>query len=142
MFNDAQKYYGSLKIEKNGTLILEINNLIVTVGKGLAASRLGQNTPGPITHMAIGTDTTPPAVGQTALLSELAGGRVASVFSVAGAVAKWEATFPAGAGTGNVTEAGMFNASTAGVMMSRVVFAAIPKTSTDELKITWTIEAQ
>jgi len=48
-------------------------------------------------------------------------------------------TFAAGAATGAVTEAGIFNASTAGDMLCRTVFAVINKAADDTVEITWTI---
>jgi hypothetical protein len=49
------------------------------------------------------------------------------------------ATFPAGTGTGAVTEAGLFNASSAGTLLCRTVFSVINKGAADTLGITWTV---
>jgi hypothetical protein len=54
-------------------------------------------------------------------------------------IATVSTTFGAGVGTGALTEAGIFNAATAGVMLSRVVFSVVNKASTDALTITWAI---
>jgi len=45
----------------------------------------------------------------------------------------------AGYGTGAVSEAGIFNASSAGDMLARTVFSTINKAAADTLGITWTI---
>jgi hypothetical protein len=136
------RYVGRARIELNGLIVCEIGNLVVTDGKVLAASRLISNTANFIDHMAIGSVATTPAPGDHLLGNELA--RLATTNSSAGAVATMVTTFPPGTGTGNIVEAGLFNIGTAntGTMMSRIAFAAIPKTDDDELKITWTIEAQ
>jgi hypothetical protein len=49
------------------------------------------------------------------------------------------ATFPAGTGTGAVTEAGIFNASSSGTMLCRTVFPVVNKQSGDSMTITWTV---
>lgn len=113
-------------------------NLVVTAGKALVASRIVGDAPDAIGFMAIGSGSTPPAVGQTALVTQLA--RVAaSSASATGVVATIVANFPAGVGTGTVAEAGLFNESVDGTMLSRATFTAIPKSATDQLEITWTI---
>ena len=91
-----------------------------------------------MSHMAIGSGTTAAAVGDTTLQSEL--GRVAlSSSTAAGAVATYTATFPAGAGTGAVTEAGIFNNLTAGTMLCRTVFSVVNKGADDAMSVTWTV---
>ena len=140
MFKDDLKYHGTITVHKNGIVLFKKSNLIVTAGKGFAASRLGQNTANPISHIGIGADNAAPAVGNTTLGNEL--GRVAAAFSVAGAVGTWETTFGPGVATGTLTEAGLFTAASAGTMFSRVVFAAVPKGAGDSITVTWTVEAQ
>ena len=49
------------------------------------------------------------------------------------------ASFEAGDATGAVTEAAIFNASSSGTMLCRVVFAAINKASADTMSVTWVI---
>ena len=52
---------------------------------------------------------------------------------------QYVATFGAGVATGTLTEAGIFNAASSGTMFSRTVFAAINKTASDSVTITWKI---
>lgn len=113
-------------------------NLVVTTGKAWIAARMkttGQPTE--MTHLAVGTGATAAAVGDTALGAESA--RVALASSVSGAVATYTATFPAGTGTAALTEAGLFNANSAGTLLCRTVFPVINKGASDSLAITWTI---
>mgnify|MGYP003595372624 CR=1 FL=1 len=113
-------------------------NLVVTTGKGWIAARMkttGQPTE--MTHLAVGTGATAAAVGDTALGAESA--RVALASSVSGAVTTYTATFPAGTGTAALTEAGLFNANSAGTLLCRTVFPVINKGASDSLAITWTI---
>ena len=122
---------GKLKQEQN------VKNLVVTTGKGYIASRM-VSTPTAMSHMAIGSGTVDPAVGDTTLGSEL--GRVSLTSSTAvAAVVTYIASFGAGTGTGAITEAGIFNAGTAGTMLCRTEFAVVNKGADDSLSITWTV---
>ena len=49
------------------------------------------------------------------------------------------ATFPAGTGTGALTEAGILNAASTGNMLCRTVFGIVTKTSSDTVIITWNV---
>ena len=91
-----------------------------------------------MSHMAIGTGSTAAAAGDAALGNEA--GRVAltSTTVTSDAVA-YVATFAAGTGTGAITEAGIFNASSSGTLLCRTVFSVINKGAADTLGITWTV---
>ena len=68
------------------------------------------------------------------------GGRVALSGSVVSTnTITYTATFPAGTGTGAVTEAGIFNASSGGTMLCRTTFPVVTKGSGDTLAITWVV---
>lgn len=122
---------GNLKQEQN------VKNLVVTTGKAFIAGRM-VGTPTIMSHMAIGSGTVDPVVGNTTLGTEL--GRVALTSSTAaGAVVTYVASFGVGVGTGAVTEAGIFNASSAGTMLCRTEFAVVNKGADDSLSITWTV---
>jgi hypothetical protein len=143
MIQDSIKVTGELKItvtNPNGNVTQEtiIPNLVVTAGKNLIASRLKDTTDAALSHMAIGTGSTAAAAGDTTLGTEA--GRVAltSTTVTANAVA-YVATFGAGTGTGAITEAGLFNASSSGDMLCRTVFSVINKGAADTLGITWTV---
>lgn len=140
--NSGVSYRGTITVKMNGIVLFKKSNKIVTSGLNLAAVRLGANTQDPIGYIGVGADATAPVAGNTTLGNQL-DARIATSFSPAGAVGTWEATFPAGASTGTIAEAGLFNAAAGGTMFSRVVFgSAIPKTATDSITITWTVEAQ
>jgi hypothetical protein len=143
---DGQGVKGTLTITKTNYLgeIVEkifVPNLIVTVGKNFIASRMVGTTPAIMSHMAIGSGAVAPAVGDTALGTEL--GRVAlSASSATGAVVTYTATFPAGTGTGAITEAGIFNAVSAGTMLNRTTFPVVNKGASDTIAISWTVTVQ
>jgi hypothetical protein len=134
---------GDLKIvltDENGQIKheQEIKNLVVTTGKNFIASRMKDTTDDAMSHMAIGSGTTAANVADTALESSL--GRVSlTSTTVTNNNVAYVATFPAGTGTGAVTEAGLFNDGSAGDMLCRTVFSVINKGAADTLGITWTV---
>lgn len=142
MLQDSLKVTGDVLVEitgADGTLKdrREIKNLVVTTGKEFIAARM-VGTPTEMSHMAIGAGTAAAAAGDTALGSEL--GRVSLASdSASGAVVTYTASFPAGTGTGAVTEAGVLNAGTGGTMLCRTVFAVVNKGADDAMSITWQI---
>lgn len=145
MFNDSIKMKGRLNIVltgPNGEVKEqhEVDNLVVTVGKNFIASRMKDATATAMTHMEVGTGTTAAAVGDTTLQTAVASSRVTltSTTVTTNSVA-YVATFPAGTGTGALTEAGIFNASSSGTMLCRTVFSVINKGAADTLGITWTV---
>jgi hypothetical protein len=143
MFFDDVMLTGKLKIvltDENGNVKHEeeVKNLVVTTGKNFIASRMKDGTATAMTHMAIGEGTTAAANGDTTLESEEGRVSLASTTVTDNAVA-YVATFPAGTGTGAITEAGLFNDGTAGTMLCRTVFGVITKGAADTLGITWTV---
>jgi hypothetical protein len=113
-------------------------NLVVTTGKNFTASRMVGVASNVMSHMAIGAGTDAAVVGDTTLQTELA--RVALASSTATTnVVTYTATFGVGVGTGAVTEAGILNASSAGTLLCRVVFAVVNKGANDTIAITWTV---
>lgn len=143
MIQDQTQVTGRLIIEvfdKDGNVKdkREIDNLVVAVGKTFIASRMVGATANVMSHMAIGSGTTAAASGDTTLGTEL--GRVSlSSSTSSGAVATYVASFPAGTGTGAVTEAGILNAGSAGTLLARTVFSVVNKGADDAMSITWAI---
>ena len=136
--NDDLKLKGKLTIALNDEVVQEVDNLVVTAGKGYVASRIKDASATAMSHMAIGSGTTNPAAGDTALETEL--GRVSlTSTSVSGAVVTYVATFGAGTGTGAVTEAGILNASSGGTLLCRTEFNVVNKGSSDSMTVTWTV---
>jgi hypothetical protein len=115
----------------------ELHNLVVTAGKGLIASRMCNAGTAP-THMAIGTNSTAAAAGDTTLGTEA--GRVALTSSTPTSnTATYVASFPAGTGTGAIVEAGILNASSGGTLLCRSVFSVVNKAAGDSMSITWVL---
>jgi len=138
MINDGLKLKGKLAISLNGKIVQEVDNLVVTAGKGYVASRMKDASATAMSHMAIGSGSTAAAASDTALGSQL--GRVAlTSTTVSSAVVTYVASFPAGTGTGAVTEAGILNASSGGTMLCRTVFSVVNKGASDSMTVTWTV---
>lgn len=139
-FNSELAMKGRLTIAINDEVVQEINNLVVTTGKGYVASRMKDATATAMSHMAIGTGSTAAAAGDTALGSEAARVALTST-TVSGADVVYVATFGAGTGTAAITEAAILNASSSGTMLCRTVFAVVNKGSSDSMTVTWTVTA-
>jgi hypothetical protein len=145
MVNDNIKITGDVRIDlfdANGIVkdTREIKNLVVTVGKTFIASRMVGVSATVMGWMELGTGTTAAAVGDTTLQTVIASSRVTLTSGTSATnVATYVASFPAGTGTGAVTEAGIFNAASAGTMLCRTVFSVVNKGAADAMSITWTI---
>ena len=144
MINDNLKLRGDVAIvlkDKDGNVkdSREIHNLVVTSGLTYICSRMAGTSAGVMSHMALGSGTTAAAAGQTDLVSIL-GSREALDSSTASAnTITYVSSFEAGEGTGAVTEAGIFNASSGSTMLCRTVFAVVNKQADDTMSVTWTI---
>jgi hypothetical protein len=101
-----------------------IAEVIRLVFSGLTGTKFG--------YIAIGTGTTAEAATDTALGYEIARKSATvtqTTTTVSGDTALLEATFSKAdglTGTANVSEAGVLNASTGGVLLARKVFSAVP----------------
>jgi hypothetical protein len=129
--------------DANGDLIFEDrgHNLVVTVGEDHVADQMADQGESAMSHMAVGTDNTAPAAGQTALGTETARVALDSKTQGAGGDANkvtYIATFGPGVGTGSLREAGIFNASSGGVMLARYTYV-YDKGALDTLVINWEI---
>tara|TARA_R110000764_G_scaffold21702_3_gene54600 strand:+ start:522 stop:971 length:450 start_codon:yes stop_codon:yes gene_type:complete len=116
-----------------------IKNLVVNDGLNFIVSRMKDTTQGAMSHMAVGSSTTAAAAGQTDLVSILGSREALDSTAVSTNTVTYVSSFEAGDGTGAVTEAGIFNASTSGDMLCRSVFPVVNKQATDSMTISWTI---
>ena len=119
---------GNLKLHR------EVDNLVVQTGRELIASQLAEEDIGKPSHMAIGEDDTEPVLSDTTLRSEIARVALTSTERTGNTVV-YEATV----GTGEIVEAGIFNADSDGVMLNRAIFGVITKESADTLTISWAL---
>ena len=140
MLNDKLSLTGALTISLNGEVVRDIDNLVVTTGKALVATMLQGGSPTPITHMGVGTGSTAAAAADTALGTEVdRNGLAVSGGTATGAVVSYTGTWAPGDGTGALTEAGLFTASSGGVMLCRTVFPVVNKGADDTVTIVWDV---
>ena len=147
MIHDDLKLKGRLDIvvtSEDGVVKQKesVDNLVVTSGKNFVASRMAGTSASVMSHMAIGTDSTAAAVGNTTLGSESARVSLTST-TVSGNDVVYVATFPANtpSSAAAITEAAILNASSNGTMLCRTVFSVINKSQSDSLTVTWTVSA-
>ena len=138
MLKSKSQAKGRVVIELNGEVVRDIPNLITTVGLNYIADRMEGTGETVMSHMAVGTDNTAAALGDTTLNTE--NGRVALSSTVVSAdEIVYTATFPAGTATGALVEAGILNAASGGSLLARTIFSTINKGASDSVTITWTI---
>ena len=138
MFAEDLVMTGRLQIALNGEVVKEVPNLVVTAGKEYVASRIKDTTKNAMSHMAVGTSSTSPGSGDTTLGSE-ADRQLLTSTTVTSNTITYVATFDPGEGTGALTEAGIFNAASAGDMLCRTTFSVINKGAADSMTITWVV---
>jgi hypothetical protein len=144
MFNENLELSGQVAIvlrDKDGNVKEERTekNLVVTTGLNYIASRMKDASATAMTHMALGSGTTAAAAGQTDLVTLLGSREALDSTTVTANAVAYVSSFEAGDATGAVTEAGIFNASTSGTMLCRVVFSVVNKAADDTMTVTWTI---
>lgn len=124
---------GKIKEERRGF------NVVTTVGKQAIGQFIASAANGATTftgrYIAIGTDATAEAVGNTALGTELSR-QTGTPTYVTGAIYQVTATFATGSGTGSIVEYGLFNSSTGGTLIARDTEPSISKGASDVLVVT------
>jgi hypothetical protein len=155
---ESNEMHGRLLLvatDRDGVLVTrrDCKNRIVRTGRLLVAQMFGGVSGGVIlskvTHIAIGTNATPPSDDQLALLAERSPRRpvadpVYSDITEAGVTrvkVTLTSTFDFGEGNGPeaLQEAALFNAETGGVMYNRVVFEPVTKTNAFKLTLFWEV---
>lgn len=120
--------------------VVHKDNIIVGGGFDFVADAIGNPSarPGVMGWIAVGTGSTAAASTQTSLATELK--RNAATYAHTGGtkVFTFTANYAAGDATGALTEAGVFNAASAGIMFDRVVFPVVNKGADDSLTAVFT----
>jgi hypothetical protein len=130
-------------------------NLVVSAGKAGVASRInGAGSEALFDKIGWGTGATAPAAGDTTLQTEvnLSGGAASGVHVISAATASRVTTTvtndtaqlvgtATASGTIAITESGVFNAATNGVLLCRQTFSAVNVVSGDSIQFTWKIAA-
>ena len=117
--------------------VIETPNYIVDDGLAEVAALISTSGTGTkFSDIAIGTDSSATGAAQTVLSGE--SHRATFADAISANTATFTATYNF-TGSFTIQEAGIFNATTAGNMLSRRVFAAVNVESGDSLVITWSI---
>lgn len=145
MLKDKLSFTGKLHIKvygPDGSLKDErfLDNLVVTNGKTFICSRMAGTSSNVMSHMAVGSGTNAAVVGDSALQTEITRVALTSITPNTNTIT-YVGDYPAGTGTGTITEAGILNNSSGGTLLARTVFTAIPKGASDIMSISWTITA-
>ncbi len=120
--------------------VVHKDNIIVGGGFDFIADAIGNGSarPGVMGWIAVGTGSSAAASTQTALVTELKRNAATYAHTAGTKVFTFTANFLAGDATGAITEAGVFNAATAGTMFDRVVFPVVNKGLDDSLTAVFT----
>lgn len=127
---------------------LNIANLITNAGMAGIASRInGDGSEAAFTYIAVGTGTTAANAADTTLetetatsgLSRAAGTASRVTTDVTNDTAQLTKTFSV-TGSVAVTESGVLNAASSGVLLCRQTFSAINVVNGDSLQVTWKID--
>ena len=151
--NETLKATGTVSIEifdESGKMKdkVFVPNLVVTTGRDHIASLMGPSvgTVVAMSHMAIGDSNTLPGdtpsavtLADTSLVNQLAIVVFDNATEVVDNTLTYTTTFIPGSGTGNITEAGIFNAATTGDMLCRTIFPIVTKEALDTMTITWIV---
>lgn len=123
------------------TEVVHVENLVVDTGLNYIVSRMMDASLPVMSHIGVGEGLTPSAHEDTTLEAEI--GRAAlSSTAVEDNKIVYAVTFVPGVATGAITEAGIFNDATDGVMLSRTVFPVINKQISDTMSISWTVTVE
>lgn len=125
-----------LRNEAGDVLSHEVHQLICTAGKNkVLDSTSGAKYPKDYAYVCIGTGTTAAVIGNTALETELVRA-LGTVSNPSAGTLRVTYTFPAGTGTGAITEAGLdYQNTPSGAILCRQVFAVNNKGASDTLQV-------
>lgn len=144
MKDEDLKVRGSLEIvlqDKTGKVKKKkkYKNLVVSTGLGFIVSRMKDSSEAAMSHIGLGSGATAAADDQTDLVSGVGSRKALSASVLSGSSISYSAILGANEATGALTEAGIFNASSAGTMLCRTVFPVINKQATDTMTVNWVI---
>jgi len=132
-----------IELRRDGKVIDKehVKNLIVNAGKERVAKLLNGESSTEFGYLAIGTGTTSPTAGDTALETEVARASATKGYE-ANYKATWEKTFSFGSGEEyDITEAGVSDSATesGATLLDRLTFSAKSVDSETELYVKITI---
>ena len=144
MIDESMQLHGAMtQIRRRASGEVETvhkDNIIVNVGFDFIADAIGKaaSRPAVMGFIALGTGTTAAAATQSALVTEIDRNAATYAHTAGTKTFTFSADFLAGDSTGALTEAGVFNAATGGIMLDRVVFPVVNKGADDSLTAVFT----
>ena len=137
---DAITIKGTVHVQhhRHGRLVREqhVHNLVTASGRNAIRDLMAGGTDHPA-EMAVGTSSTTPVSSDTSLGNQVFRKDITQTTSGAQLVT-FRVYLTSGEGNGSILrEAGIF--TTAGVLVARVVFDAVEKSSSDTLTIAWSL---
>jgi len=128
---------------KSGRVLqqMKVTNIVVTVGKQQICDLLIGASTASFTHCGVGSGTTTPTVGDTALEAEITHRKAVTDRFRTATTAVFSTFFGTADNNGNWNESGLFTAATGGIMLCRALFdATVVKDETKTLTLDWDIE--
>jgi len=116
-------------------------NLITDNGEEMLADLIGGNSTDAVTHIGVGTGTTPPAEVDEDLEAQIEDRHVLDSHVRTGSYVELKSTFGAGHATDALTESGAFDnfSATTDTMLCHQTFDVINKGASDSLEVNWKI---
>lgn len=146
---DQVKVTGEVRVEfiRDGVVVAKqvFENMVVTSGLNYIADRMKPSPSMPMmSHMAMGSNNTPPEKWNAGLYAEIPGSRVALDSAPYQSLNQtvYDATFHNGVGTSVVGELGIFNSASGGTMKCRVAFALQNKEAFTSFRVQWLVAYQ
>lgn len=153
--NDTIVLKGSLEIVLRNAYTGEVverrhvKNTVVTAGRAWVLKHIAGtavfngNETRPLSHLAVGTSTTAPATGDTALGSETTRKAIDN-FTTSNLTAnppsyQIEASFATNEANTTLGEVGLLNSSAAGTLLAHATFGTINKATSNTLSLSYTI---
>ena len=118
---------------------LHAHNLVTLAGRNLVRDFLNGLNPAYLTHFAIGTGTTAPTANDTALEAEVFRDQITKRTPGDGTLGIQYYLSSSAANGYTLSEAGLLNAASGGVLFARVTHTPIQKTSSKAITYSWTI---
>jgi len=153
MYKEGAKGIGQITVRLYGTdgrlkYYKHIRNVLTNTGFAAHAKRLVGVTQNAFDYIAVGTDATAASASQTALLAEIADSGLSRAQDGTTTVETTTQTDDTGnvgvtfniTGSKTITEYGLFNDSSAGVMLARQTDTALPVINGETLAVTWKIQ--
>jgi len=121
--------------------VVRVHNLVTNIGLDQLRDALAGDPVTFPTHIALGTGSTGPSSGDSALEAEVYRDAITQVTRPATGHVRYRQYLSSQDANGHaLAEAGLFNAAVAGVLYARVTFPADEKTNAEAWTLTWDVE--